>query len=439
MFIEFQDHINSKFPFLKKGKKLLVAVSGGIDSVVLTHLLHQLKLDLQLAHCNFCLREKESDQDEQFVIELANKLQLKIHTKSFDTQSFAQNNKVSVQMAARQLRYQWFQELVQQEKLDYIITAHNLDDNLETFLINFTRGTGLEGLCGIAEVNETIVRPLLVFSRLLIEKFAIENNIKWREDSSNAETKYIRNKIRHQVIPLLKEINPGLLQSFKQTSKHLLQSRHIISEAISDIKPKVITSDKKGLYKIDIRKINELSNPTAYLYELLKAYNFTQWNDVHNLLDGQSGKQIISSTHRLIKDRDFLLLELRTKSPKTTSYSIEDGQTEINTKDFSIHLSKTENGKTDTKTKIFVDADKMAFPLTIRKWQNGDYFYPFGMTGKKKLSKFFKDEKFSLIDKENTWILTSGDAIVWVLGERMDDRFKVTEKTKKIIQIEYCK
>ena len=310
MFIEFQDHINLKFPFLKKGKKLLVAISGGIDSVVLTHLLHRLNFDFQLAHCNFCLRGKESDQDEQFVIDMAKKLQLKIHTKSFDTQSYAQTNNVSVQMAARQMRYTWFKELLQQEMLDYLITAHNLDDNLETFLINFTRGTGLEGLSGIEEINENIVRPLLGFSREQIEQFANENKITWREDSSNIDTKYTRNKIRHQVIPLLKEINPGLLQSFKRTSKHLQQSKHIITDTISDLKPKIITSDNEGVYKIDIGKMNKFSNPRAYLYELLKDYNFTEWNDVHNLLEGQPGKQIKSSTHRLIKDRDFLLLEL---------------------------------------------------------------------------------------------------------------------------------
>lgn len=438
MLADFQKYITSKFSFLK-GKKLLIAISGGIDSVVLTHLFYKSYFDLQLAHCNFRLRGKDSDEDEQFVTDLAESLGLRIHTKSFDTELFANENKLSIQMAARQLRYDWFETLLKDTKLDYLITAHNLDDNLETVLINFTRGTGLEGLTGIPEINGDTIRPLLLFSRAQIEEFAKQNTINWREDTSNAETKYMRNKIRHQVIPLLKEINPGLLASFRNTREYLKQSLEIINESIDQLKQEVFIPAEKGIYKIDIKKIKELASPHAYLYELLKAYNFTEWNDLLELLETQPGKQIMSTTHRLIKDRDYLLLEPLTANVETDSYTMHRDQTELKTQEFSIHVTEVVDLNTDDTNKILVDSEKLVFPLTLRKWQEGDYFYPFGMQGKKKLSKFFKDEKYSLIDKENVWILCSGDAILWVVGKRMDDRFKVTENTQKIIQIDYCK
>lgn len=440
MLGDFQKHIKSKLSFLKH-KKLLIAISGGIDSVVLTHLLNRSNFDLELAHCNFRLRGKDSDEDEQFVVSLAKKLGLNIHTKSFDTEVFAKGNKLSIQMAARQLRYDWFQELLQENALDYLVTAHNLDDNLETFLINFTRGTGLEGLTGMPEIKENIVRPLLAFSREQIAAFAQKNNIVWREDTSNIETKYTRNKIRHQVIPVLKEINPSLLESYKQTAEHFQQSQQIINDSIIELKKQIVIPAQAGIQKIAIQLIRKLSNPKAYLYEILKEYGFTEWDDVANLLETQSGKQVISETHRLIKDREFLLLEPLCADADTSLYVIKRGQKKLKTNEFSIRLSETKDLDLtiQNEKKIFVDGDKLEFPLTLRKWQEGDYFYPFGMAGKKKLSKFFKDEKYSLVDKENTWLLCSGGRILWVVGKRMDNRFKVEGNTKKIVQIEYSK
>lgn len=436
MFTNFKKHINTHFPFLK-GKKILVAISGGIDSVVLTHLFCSLKFKIELAHCNFGLRGKESDGDEQFVKGLGKQLGIKVHAISFETELYATAQKLSTQMAARELRYDWFKKIRAKNKLDYISTAHHLDDNLETFLINFARGTGLNGLTGIPETKGTIIRPLLPFSREEIEQYATENKIQWREDASNAKTAYQRNKIRHQIVPVLKELNPNLLSTFKKTTKYLNESQQIINDRLSEISNLVISNEKRNLIKIDILKLKELKNPKPYLFQLLKTYHFTEWNDVVNLLDAQTGKQLFSETHRLIKDRDFLLLtEINSTAVKGKVYEVQENQ-EILAFENSTLVFTQSNDQQLTANEQQVDKDKLTFPLTIRKQQEGDYFYPIGMNGKKKLSKFFKDEKFSLIDKENTWLVCSNNTIVWVVGKRLDDRFKVDENTQNILNIEF--
>lgn len=438
MLQKFQEHINLQFSFLKS-KKVLIAISGGVDSVVLTHLLYNAGVEIELAHCNFRLRGKEADKDALFVQKLAEELELNVYIKEFDTELFAEKNGLSIQMAARKLRYDWFNEIITENNLQSIATAHHLDDNLETFLINFTRGTGLEGLTGIPERNGKIVRPLLVFSRVEIEDYAKENNILWREDASNAETKYVRNKIRHQIVPLLKELNSSLLNSFKTTTQNLQQSQQIIDDSISKIKKSGISNEGKNFIKLNIQKLKELSNPKAYLYELLKEYGFTEWNDITDLLEAQSGKQIYSDTHRLVKDRDHFLLERLKKTAKNDCFLIKNEQKSLKTANFTICISEIDELKTThEKSIIYVDGNLLKYPLQIRKRQEGDYFYPFGMQGKKKLSKFFKDEKFSLIDKENTWLLCSDNKIVWVINHRLDDRFKVSNNTKNIVQIAIC-
>ena len=440
MLATFTEHINTNFSFLKN-KKLLVAISGGIDSVVLVYLLNQLNFDISLAHCNFQLRGEDSDLDEKFVKKLADQLQLPIFTKSFATPEFAKKEKLSIQLAARKLRYDWFKVIIKENKLDYILTAHHADDSLETFLINMIRGTGLDGLTGIPERNENILRLLLPFTREQIEKYAEDNTIVWRDDSSNAEIKYVRNKIRHDVIPVLKKLNPSLLTSFNKTLQNLKGSRQIIKDSIENLKGIVIILTEVGIQKIDIEKLKEFNNPQAYLYELLNDFGFTEWNDIADLLQAQSGKQIVSSTHRLVKDRDFLLLtdiDSKRIKEKEKIYEVSEKDRIVEIEDFKLEVSdvKTVSIEGKTQNAAFIDRDKLKFPLIVRKWKNGDYFYPSGMQGKKKLSKFFIDNKMSVLQKEKIWLLCSSNEIIWVIGKRLDDRYKAIVTTQNILKIE---
>ncbi|WP_338358340.1 tRNA lysidine(34) synthetase TilS [Yeosuana marina] len=435
MIAQFQNHINTRFSFLKSSR-LLIAISGGIDSVVLTHLCHQLKLNIALAHCNFNLRGDESDADEDFVLQLAEDLDLEVFIESFDTNAYAKEYKLSTQMAARDLRYHWFQELKDQLKFDYILTAHHADDNLETFLINLSRGTGLDGLTGIPEINGAIVRPLLLFSAQDIETYAKEHRVKWRDDSSNASRKYLRNKLRHDVIPVLKEINLQLLQNFQTTLNNLNDTADIVDDSLNAVLKRAIVTIDVNTLKFKISEFKTLKNPKAYLHEFLKDFGFTEWNDIVNLLDAQSGKQVFSSTHRLLKDRDYLILTDITSNEDSQVITITENDTDIQIPSGVLHFNQVDAMSTTKSGMLYVDKALLNYPLFVRKWQEGDFFYPLGMDGKKKLSKYLKDEKLSLIEKENIWLLTSGDAIVWVIGKRADNRFKVTEQTKQILKIE---
>ncbi len=439
MLLDFQKHIDSHFSFLKN-KKLLIAISGGVDSVVLAHLLNQLNFDVALAHCNFRLRGNASDLDEAFVQNFAKSQQNNYYITSFETENYAIKNNISIQMAARDLRYTWFDQLIKKQGFDYLLTAHHADDNLETFLINLSRGTGLGGLSGIPVINNQIIRPLLPFSRKEIEAYANANNISWREDLSNAETKYLRNKLRHDVIPLLKEINPNLLESFSKTIEHLKGSKQIVSDRINAIKKEVTIATDKSL-KFNVQTLKSLNNPKAYLFEILNPYGFTEWDDVLNLLEAQSGKQVFSKTHRLIKDRAYLILDKLNIESQLNSHKINESDTNLKVENFKLKIQNTNSTslkdlKITNQKIIYIDKSLLTFPLTVRKWEKGDYFYPLGMRGKKKLSKYFKDEKLSVIDKENIWLLCSNNTIVWIINYRQDDRFKVIKSTKNILKIE---
>ncbi|NHM04063.1 tRNA lysidine(34) synthetase TilS [Flavobacterium celericrescens] len=433
MLKKFQRHLNTNFPQLKN-KKLLLAVSGGIDSMVLMHLFQQLLYDISIAHCNFQLRGNESDGDEMLVKKICQDGYIPYFITSFDTEKYSRDNKLSIQLAARKLRYDWFHELLAENQLDYLVTAHHLDDNVETFLINFIRGTGLEGLSGIPSQNGNIIRPLLPFSRLEIENYALENKIQWREDSSNASDKYFRNKLRHDIVPILKELNTGFLDSFQNTLNYLQQAESLVNDASKLVYEKVVV-EKENQLEIHLKPLLEYQNYKAYLFQWLKGYGFTSWNDVYDLVQAQSGKQVFSETHVLLKDRTILLLYPKNKYDAQVVYKIEKEQSNLN---FPLNLvfSKAVNISLNGNHTIFVDADKVQFPLELRKWQEGDYFYPVGMNGKKKLSKYFKDEKYSLLDKENQWLLCSNDQIVWVIGKRADNRYIAHETTQQLLKIE---
>lgn len=429
-----QNHIDKEIPYLKQ-KKLLLAVSGGLDSMVLLHLFQELKCDIAIAHCNFQLRGMESFGDQKFVQEYAEANEIPIFVTQFDTEAFAKDYKLSTQVAARELRYNWFYELLETQKFDYILTAHHADDNLETFLINLSRGTGLEGLTGIPVQNDRVIRPLLFLSRQEIENYAKANAIQWREDSSNASDKYVRNKIRHHLIPILKELNPHFMASFLKTEGYLQESLAMVEDAASMVFQQV-ASEKENQIHFDLKQLLQLPNYQSYLYQWLKEYGFTAWEDIYDLVQSQSGKQVFSTDFRLLKDRDSLILSPIEDEKEETEFWINKNQAEV-----KIPLNMTISEVTDisdaSNKTIFVDADQLVFPLVIRKWETGDTFQPFGMEGKsKKVSKLFKDEKLSLIEKENTWLLCSNDQIVWVIGIRADHRFRTSNATKNILRIE---
>ena len=428
-----QIHLQNNFTYLKE-KKLLLAVSGGIDSMVLLHLFHKLEFDVTVAHCNFSLRDAESDADEDFVRTTCEALKIPYYIQKFDTKQFASDYKLSIQLTARKLRYDWFSELLSEQKLDYVLTAHHLDDEIETFLIHLTRGTGLEGLTGIPEKNENVIRPLLKFSREEIVIFAKENNIQWHEDSSNASNKYLRNKLRHNVIPILKELNPSLMHSFKNTLENLKQSQALVDDASRIVYRKVVQEEEHQM-KINISALKQFNNYKAYLFQWLKPLGFSAWDDIYKLVDAQSGKQIFSENYSLLKDRQFLIVTQQNNPFDNNSYSIERETLEVKIP-LNFKISRVDNISNVLNTVIFVDEEKITFPLEIRKWREGDVFYPSGMNGKKKVSKYFKDEKFSLIDKKNQWLLCSNNEIIWVINHRADQRFIAKQTTKKIIKFE---
>lgn len=431
MNTKFKHLLNTTFSFLKE-KKILLAVSGGVDSMVLLDLVAKSGLYFAVAHCNFQLRGDESDSETAFLENHCKVNNYKLFTRFFDTVLYSKEHKVSIQIAARELRYSWFNLLLEQENFDYVLTAHHLNDQLETFLINLSRGTGLEGLKGIPNVNNKTVRPLLNFSRAEIESYATAANLDWKEDSSNKSNKYLRNALRLDVIPELEKINPNFLSQFQLSLEHLKSASNMVKEAADMVFDKVVKIENET-WHISISHLNKQNNPNDYLFQWLSPFGFTAWADVYGLLTSQSGKQVHSSTHTLLKNRTELLLFKKN--------STKDSEIEIPNKDFSllepIKITFCNTGYTDVQsnTCIFVDESLLKFPLKLRKWQQGDYFYPFGMKGKKKLSKYFKDEKLSVLDKENTWLLCSNNEIVWVVNYRQDRRFVNEIKEKNTLKI----
>ncbi len=423
------------FPFLED-KKLFLAVSGGLDSMVLLHLFQQLPYEIAVLHCNFQLRGLESFGDQNFVSEYSNQNTIPFFFTQFDTTAFAKDYKLSTQVAARELRYSWFYEQLEIQNFDYILTAHHADDNLETFLINLSRGTGLEGLTGIPAQNDKIIRPLLPFTRQEIEVYAKEINLQWREDSSNASDKYLRNKIRHTLIPILKELNENFISSFQKTQNYLQEAQTLVEDASIMVYQQVVRQKESEMH-FDLKKLMQLPNYKSYLYQWLHEFGFTAWEDIYDLVECQSGKQVFSDGFRLLKNRDFLILSPLHSVKESVEFLINEDQQKINIP-LNLSFCKVADISIDANTTIFVDADKLQFPLVLRHWNEGDLFQPFGMSGQsKKVSKLFKDEKLSLIEKENVWLLCSNNQIVWVIGMRQDERFRIENTTKNILKIQF--
>ncbi len=427
----FREHIVKSFPQILENP-VIIACSGGVDSVVLSHLCASCGLDFALAHCNYHLRGEDSDEDQRFTSDLADSLGVRYFTISYDTEAYASAHKLSIQMAARELRYQWFSELLSTQGYSYLLTAHHLDDALETFVINLSRGTGLEGLTGIPAETDKVVRPLLPFTRDEILVFAKEQGIQWREDHSNEETKYLRNKIRHELIPVLRELHPTFQRNFRKTLRFLTHTSAMLTHYIDGLREELFEPYQEG-YRISLNELEGFEPLEAYLYELFKPYGFTSWGDIAGLTTSLSGKEVRSSTHRLIKDREHLILQEFQNAPAES----EEREISLDTGDLPLGLKVEQVMEIEEKnnTILYVDKETLNDKLTVRKWEKGDYFYPLGMDGKKKVSKFFKDEKMDAVAKQKQWLLCCGNEIVWIIGRRADDRFKITADTKEILKI----
>ncbi len=422
-----------------RDEKILVAVSGGVDSVVLLDLLCKMEVECGVAHCNFHLRNEESDGDFQFVKNLTEQRGLAFYSQDFDTKKYASENKISIEMAARDLRYNWFEQIRNNFQYKYIAVGHHVDDVAETVLINLARGTGIHGLSGIKSKLGKIVRPLLSFTRKQLLEYSENNSLNFREDSTNAETDFVRNKIRHQIMPVLEEINPAIRNTMTENVRRFRDVEQIYNEVIEKNRGELILNKGKDLL-ISISKLEKLKAPVSHLFEILSPFGFHH-RDVKNIADAIqaiSGKLFYSATHQVLRDREFLILSEISINDKQ-EYSISE---EILALVLPMNMKLSFQDRTssfrfprDLKIACF-DANKLKFPLKFRKWKEGDTFRPIGMKGNKKLSDFFIDQKFSIQEKENTWLLCSGSKIIWVVGHRMDDRVKITDETTKIYRLE---
>ena len=418
---------------ISKKTKIIVGVSGGVDSMVLIHLLHYFNFSFAIAHCNFSLRGNESDNDELLVSQVASDMNVSYYLKQFDTSLHAKKNKISIQMAARDLRYAWFEEIRQENNYSIIATAHHHNDSVETTLINLIRGTGISGLHGIKSREGLVRRPMIDLYKDQISQFARVNNIIYRDDSSNMDDKYIRNNIRNNIIPLMKQINPSVVQSIGSTINKLANVEALYRELLSEKKPQFISQDKEE-YRINIDKLIIQKYPKQLLYELISSFGFGDIDAVFNSLKSGSGKEFFSEDFYMIKDREYLII---TKHILDDIVTIDSKVVNVQ-KPFSIKFSTLfiDNIKefevlSDNKV-LYIDYDKLEFPLIIRPFQHGDRFIPLGMNTTKKISDYFIDNKFSLIQKKTTRLLVSNNNIVCIIGHRLDDRFKLVEKTKKV-------
>ncbi len=441
MHKQFKTHIHKNSLFTQTDK-LLVAFSGGIDSVVLAHLLLKVGYNFELAHCNFKLRGQDADDDTEFCKTFSEKINCSLHLNYFDTSEFAVTEKLSIQMAARKLRYDWFRVLVQRHNFKYILTAHHASDNVETLLINLVRGTGIKGLKGINEKYKQIVRPLLYATKTEINHYAIENDLQYRTDGSNAEIKYKRNYIRHEIVPALKKMNPSFEETLINSIVVFKQSSEIIEEFAAK-KFTEICKVEKNLLFIHINNLLKEKQKETLLYEWLSPKNFktTHLQQLAEVLKTNkiTGKQFASSTHVLVIDRDYIIVKKNEQQQQQAL--IEFIINDINdTSDLPIKLNfleTTSKNFSKEKNEISIPYTNTTFPLTLRKWKTGDKFKPFGVKGFKKLSDFFKDQKLSLFEKQEVWILANDEHIIWVLGYRMDERCRINELTASALNITF--
>ena len=437
MLDRFQSYIN-RCNLIAEGDKIILALSGGIDSMVLADLLLKAKVQFVAAHCNFHLRGEESDGDEQFVREFTEKQGIQCFVKHFETEKYAAKHGISIEMAARDLRYAWFEDLRQQLHCTKIAVAHHADDQAETFFINLLRGAGLRGLKGMQPQNGVIIRPLLWASREQIRQYAIENQIKWREDHTNAENVYLRNKIRNQLLPVFDELHPEARQGLYKSLEHLASENELYRELLQEKLNQIIEHNGE-IQSIPHSAFLILHSSFQLLFEWLRQYDFNtdQCRFIYEAIGTGIGNQYCSPTHRVVIGRDDMQLS-ELKERTNEEIQIEIGEKEV-VSPAHLCFSKLEQNVEfvlDKSPEVAqLDFDKIHFPLTLRHWRHGDRFHPLGMKGSKLLSDFFVDQKFTEWQKRNAWLLLSADGdIIWVIGYRIDERYKVTKETKCVFR-----
>lgn len=421
--------------------RILLAVSGGVDSVVLCELCRQAGHDFVIAHCNFQLRGAESDRDEAFVKSLAQKYGVEVLVKKFDTNQIATQEKKSIETAARDLRYQWFYELVSQstdQPIKFILTAHHADDNIETAVMNFFRGTGIAGVRGMLPKQGKIIRPLLFARRNELEDFVRKNQLAFVTDSTNAENNYTRNFFRNEIIPLVTKNFPEAEKNVLNNIQRFRETEIIYQQSIVQQRKKLL-EQKGNEFHIPVLKLLKTATLATVVYEIIKDFNFTahQTDEAIALLKSDTGKYIRSSTHRIIKNRHWLIITPN-QTTEAQNILIEDGDQNISFEAGVLQIEKHSTSSIQQSALLAqLDVAQIKFPLLLRKWKQGDYFYPLGMQKKKKLSRFFIDQKLSLTQKENAWVIEMDKKIIWVVGMRIDDRFKITGNTKQLLSLTF--
>ena len=440
MLDKIRQFIETNHLFSLEADPVLVAVSGGLDSVVLLDVLHRLGAQVAVAHCHFGLREEDADADEQFVRKLAKQYDVPYFAEFFQTKAFAEQEGISTQMAARLLRYQWFEQVRQREGLAAVATGHHQRDQAETMLLNLTHGTGLAGLHGIQAKNGHVVRPLLGVGRDDLHDYLVENNLRWREDDSNDSPVYQRNLLRHEVLPVLREINPGLDQTMAATAERVGGAEEIVRRYVADTAAQARRDAPEATY-FSIALLQNTAATALVLHELLRPFGFS-WavtKEIVAAFTGLSGKQFDSPTHRLVKDRDQLVITPR-RLARYGTFQLAEGQEDLLVD--GMRLRATAHAAAGfaiprSRSTAALDADKLKFPLTLRRWQEGDLFMPLGMQGKKHLSNFLIDQKVPLNLKDDVRVLASADGkICWVVGWRVDERFKVSEETARVLAVQ---
>lgn len=436
--INFLDFIN-QYQLAQKNDKILVAFSGGADSVVLATLLKNWGFNIALAHCNFKLRGTDSDTDENFCEQFADEMKLKLYKIQFNTNQYAKQNKISIETAARELRYNWFEKISESENYKLIATGHHLNDNIETVLLKLCAGTGINGLTGIKLKNKNIIRPLLFAKRSEIEEYCRKNNLTYRTDKSNFENKHTRNKIRNLIIPHFKDINPNFENTFAKNINIFIDIKKIYNKQVKIVKAKCVENKGKYTY-INIKKLGKHKPVKTFLYELIKDYGFNSCDasDIKKSFEAEPGKIFLSGKYILLRDRKNLIIKAAEQEQSFQNIEISEFSNFVTVEGFKLSKFLMNEGFVIPRTKNIAvfDFDKIKFPIIIRLFKTGDYFYPFGLKGKKNLSDFFNDRKINKFDKENILILESDKKIMWIVNFRTDERFKISENTRTVLKIE---